>query len=42
MENFPWWAVLVIGMSFGVFVGCIIGFAAMQRLNEYEKRANKK
>jgi uncharacterized membrane-anchored protein YhcB (DUF1043 family) len=42
MENFPWWTILLIGLVFGAFIGFLIGFAAMQKLDEYEEKANKK
>lgn len=42
MELFPWWVSCLIGLFFGIFVGFVIGLCAMQKLNEYEKIANKK
>ena len=42
MDGLPWFAVGLIGLCFGIFVGCILGACAMHRLSEVEKTSNKK
>lgn len=42
MDAFPWYASALIGLCVGVFAGFIVGLAAMQKLNDAEKKANRK